>query len=778
MIDVLNLWSEKWLESMWSITWQGGVFIIGVFLITKIFRSLSPTIKHLLWMLVIVKFLIMPFVVVSVTLPSLPTIVHKPIAEPVIETPVLPLEPEIVSELGASLPAEGLLTTTEVARLRATIHWPSMLFCFWLFGVLTLLLGVVYRSLRLKREISTAKVLEDVTVLQVVEEGARELGVKQPFLKVSDKLRSPLACGILNPTLVFPEDIIEKFTPSELKTIIDHELAHIKRLDILTNWFQILAQVFYFFNPLLWYANRQIRLEREQACDDWVLQVGKEDRKAYADALVKVVKLCSGGKGFALGIVGVTEPFTLMARRLKMIMDSGRKISTRVSVKVIIGFILIGLVGVPVCALRNGQEAQKVSEDSLALVEQDSELVRDEVASVLAEVSKAIVEAMPGWEVVQCDKEPTVNVKSHKGYRVLLRKGRKKYINVGQRVLPLHERDQLKFVIKYSHIDLVLFPAKKRLPRDTKSHIRWKDVEQEYHTTAVYLGEGHGFRWFGHTTIFWQDSLRRKLELTDGDDRLQLAADGLGIKDKGTMTANSVIGILRREGEKAIPYIEAAIKKNEDNDPWNSVRVLAFIPGKKSSEILRSLYGSRNERLFHAAAYALIHPYRESAKKEYFDMLHRQIYVNRVAKASVEFGWKDALPVLQDVCAKPSEWLSYRSAFEAKRQLEGRPIPRELKEAAKTLRVSAFGPKPVDPTAVNKAKTTIVNSTDKESATVIAISLALQTAKGGAEPVNQIGREILQQLPAETTMPVLKRLVSNAQKNSERHRISKLLDAL
>lgn len=176
MIDILNLLSEKWLELMWRVTWQGGVFIGVIFLITRIFRRLSPTIKHLLWMLVIVKFLIMPFVTMPIALPAFPTIVHEPPVRPVI---------------------------------------------------------------------------------------------------------------------IFPEHIIEKFTEPELRAILYHELAHIKRKDILTNWFQILTQILYFFNPLVWYANRQIRIEREQACDDRVLEGGKEERKSYADALLKVVEICS-----------------------------------------------------------------------------------------------------------------------------------------------------------------------------------------------------------------------------------------------------------------------------------------------------------------------------------------------------------------------------------------------------------------------------------------------------------------------------------------------------
>ena len=357
MMDLLSSCGEHWLDLMWKVTWQGGVFIAVIFLITRIFRRLSPTIKHLLWMLVIVKFLVMPFVVIPISLPGLPITVR----EPIVETSDLRPQTGVIPESSPTLLTEQLPATTEVSRARVVGQWPSILFSVWIFGVLVLLMGIIYRSLKLKRDIAAAKVLEDPTVLQIVGEGAKQLRIKPPLLKVSGRSRSPLACGILRPTLIFPEHIIEKLSQSELRAIINHELAHIKRLDILTNWFQITTQVFYFFNPLVWYVNRRIRLEREQACDDWVLEITKEDRKRYVDALVKVVELCSKQRGFALGIVGVSEPFTLMARRLKMVMDTGRKIRTRLSVRMIIGLILVGLIGIPGYAKRES-EMEKIKE--------------------------------------------------------------------------------------------------------------------------------------------------------------------------------------------------------------------------------------------------------------------------------------------------------------------------------------------------------------------------------------------------------------------------------
>ncbi|MEO5814153.1 MAG: M56 family metallopeptidase [Gemmatimonadaceae bacterium] len=45
-----------------------------------------------------------------------------------------------------------------------------------------------------------------------------------------------------------------------------------KRLDALTQLAGQLALALFWFDPLVWVANRRMQLEREHACDDYVLR--------------------------------------------------------------------------------------------------------------------------------------------------------------------------------------------------------------------------------------------------------------------------------------------------------------------------------------------------------------------------------------------------------------------------------------------------------------------------------------------------------------------------
>ncbi len=384
MIDALNLLSGRWLELMWRVTWQGTIFIAVMFLVTRLCKRLSPTIKHVLWMLVIVKFLIMPFAVVPVTYYQELSVDSNPLsAERAVDGTAVPeereknegllssersvppaaLDAQPLSQLSGSptalefssqlQPAEMVGSFSRAAGPRPARDWPLILFAVWLCGVMSLLTAVIFRSVQLQKRLSTSKlVVEGDRLLVLASEAAKAVGVRTPAIKLTGAFRSPLVCGLLRPTLVLPQHVTEEFNDAELRAIIRHELAHVKRLDVFTNWLQVAAQVFYFFNPLVWFANRQTRLEREQACDDWVLQLSGGERKTYADTLVKVVELCSGGRSLVPGFVGVSEPFTFVARRLRMIADTGRRISTRLSGKVLGALVILALICIPAYARR------------------------------------------------------------------------------------------------------------------------------------------------------------------------------------------------------------------------------------------------------------------------------------------------------------------------------------------------------------------------------------------------------------------------------------------
>src|SRR5205085_2129100 len=92
------------------------------------------------------------------------------------------------------------------------------------------------------------------------------------------------------PKLLWPATLTEGLAPGCLRGVIVHELAHLRRLDHWTVWLQLLAKCVWWWNPLFWYVNRQLRLNAELACDAWVIWALPEARRAYAEALIEVTE--------------------------------------------------------------------------------------------------------------------------------------------------------------------------------------------------------------------------------------------------------------------------------------------------------------------------------------------------------------------------------------------------------------------------------------------------------------------------------------------------------
>lgn len=88
---------------------------------------------------------------------------------------------------------------------------------------------------------------------------------------VSDRVTVPIATGFTRPTTIFPEPLIEELSGDALETIIIHEVAHLRRYDVWTSTAARFAELTVALNPAAWFIMRRLSIEREIACDDWVV---------------------------------------------------------------------------------------------------------------------------------------------------------------------------------------------------------------------------------------------------------------------------------------------------------------------------------------------------------------------------------------------------------------------------------------------------------------------------------------------------------------------------
>jgi hypothetical protein len=139
--------------------------------------------------------------------------------------------------------------------------------------------------------------------IQDLEQLTREAGLSGDLRIVqSAAVSAPVVLHLWHPIVVMPE-AAARWSGARIRAVLLHELAHIKRNDLHTQSLAQLACAVYWFNPLIWFAAHQLRLERERACDDFVLLRGT-NRADYATHLFEIARASSASTAapFAMGL--------------------------------------------------------------------------------------------------------------------------------------------------------------------------------------------------------------------------------------------------------------------------------------------------------------------------------------------------------------------------------------------------------------------------------------------------------------------------------------------
>lgn len=189
-------------------------------------------------------------------------------------------------------------------------------------------------------KVKDGKTFTEQGIIELLENCKERMGVSVSvsIIKTSG-IGIPAVFGVTRPWLLMPEKILASLDQKKLKYVILHELAHLKRKDILLNWFFYLLEIIYWFNPFVWLAFHRMRADRELACDETVLaRLDRNGARMYGHTILDMAELISSGVGYA-GIAGLAESRSQIADRISMISRFGER-SRKASVVSIIVTIL------------------------------------------------------------------------------------------------------------------------------------------------------------------------------------------------------------------------------------------------------------------------------------------------------------------------------------------------------------------------------------------------------------------------------------------------------
>jgi beta-lactamase regulating signal transducer with metallopeptidase domain len=144
----------------------------------------------------------------------------------------------------------------------------------------------------------------DLNYRLFIQKVAGQLNIaKKVVVYISELVTSPVTVGYLKPIILLPLAVLSNLSTQQVEAILLHELSHIRRYDYLVNFIVSIISTFLYFNPFVRQFIRTIEEERENCCDQLVLQFGY-DKIGYATTLLTLEKISASKHALALGATG------------------------------------------------------------------------------------------------------------------------------------------------------------------------------------------------------------------------------------------------------------------------------------------------------------------------------------------------------------------------------------------------------------------------------------------------------------------------------------------
>ncbi|MCR1974307.1 transcriptional regulator [Clostridium sporogenes] len=214
--------------------------------------------------------------------------------------------------------------------------------CIWLVGVFSIALFFSIILWKFKVRISNLEQIQDLKIVSLLEECKKKLSINRSIpIYACDDFKAPCIFGVLKPKIYIPKYKYSTNDYKYLSHIFLHELIHYKRKDLIYNFLGTITILIYWFNPIIWFIVKKMKLQREYACDAYVLEIlGKEESIEYGMTLINFSKLISSSEK-APQLAVFFETKNQIKRRIKMIKNF-KKGSYRMSAAAVICCVLAG----------------------------------------------------------------------------------------------------------------------------------------------------------------------------------------------------------------------------------------------------------------------------------------------------------------------------------------------------------------------------------------------------------------------------------------------------
>ena len=201
----------------------------------------------------------------------------------------------------------------------------------WFVGFAACFALVARRIWQTQQRLRRTRTPVDGATRDLLAEISRQLGMtKTPAAYTTEAAEQPFVWGWLRGSIYLPSQFDRVGDAAERRAILTHELAHVSRWDAATNLVQLVVQAVFYFHPLVWWANREIRREREKCCDEFVLSSSGASPRQYCEAIVAVLARAAQG-GRSAPVLAVGGQLEAVEERIAAILTPNRRFYRRPS---------------------------------------------------------------------------------------------------------------------------------------------------------------------------------------------------------------------------------------------------------------------------------------------------------------------------------------------------------------------------------------------------------------------------------------------------------------
>lgn len=184
--------------------------------------------------------------------------------------------------------AQNIWVISGHATMQFTAPW---IFSLYVLILTTKLIKGIYTWLHFSKQYINGVLKPAVELKLFTQLKAHQFGIKRKVkLWLSNTITTPVTFGFFKPVILLPVALVNNITIQQAETLILHELTHIRTNDYLLNWFLILSETVFFFNPFIKNICTQTRLEREKNCDLNVIAF-EYTPALYAETLLQAEKM-------------------------------------------------------------------------------------------------------------------------------------------------------------------------------------------------------------------------------------------------------------------------------------------------------------------------------------------------------------------------------------------------------------------------------------------------------------------------------------------------------